>query len=61
MIISCTVEVSDKRCKDAWISAFADYQSTQAQKIALVASNEQATAQAELDHYIADQSSGCMV
>jgi hypothetical protein len=26
--ISCTVEVADKRCKDAWITAIADYQST---------------------------------
>jgi hypothetical protein len=26
--IACTVEVADKRCKDSWISAIADYQST---------------------------------
>ncbi|WP_375511042.1 hypothetical protein [uncultured Nostoc sp.] len=44
--IACTVEVSDKRCKDSWISAIADYQATQAQKIAQAAPNEQITAQA---------------
>ncbi|WP_375514501.1 hypothetical protein [uncultured Nostoc sp.] len=53
--IGCTVEVSDKRCKDAWISAIADYQSTQAQKIAPAAPNEQTTAQTELNQFIADQ------
>ncbi|WP_341529868.1 hypothetical protein WKK05_11425 [Nostoc sp. UHCC 0302] len=44
--IGCTVEVSDKRCKDSWISAITDYQSTQAQKIAPATPDEQATAQA---------------
>ncbi|MCC5602148.1 hypothetical protein [Nostoc favosum] len=44
--IGCTVQVSDKRCKDAWITAIADYQATQAQKIAQAAPNEQITAQA---------------
>ena len=50
--IACAVEVSDKRCKDSWISAIADYQASKVQK---VAPNEQALAQAELDSYIADQ------
>ncbi|MGF2037256.1 MAG: hypothetical protein RMZ43_018370 [Nostoc sp. CmiVER01] len=53
--IACTVEVNDKRCKDAWISAIVDYQSTQAQKIAQAALDEQTTAQAELDRYITNQ------
>ncbi|RUR72843.1 hypothetical protein DSM107007_56100 [Nostoc sp. PCC 7120 = FACHB-418] len=48
--IGCTLEVSDKRCKDSWISAIADYQSTQVQKV-----DEQAQAQAELENFIADQ------
>ncbi|QFS52120.1 hypothetical protein [Nostoc sphaeroides] len=50
--IGCTVEVSDKRCKDAWITAIANYQTSKIQKIA---PDEQALAQAELDHFIADQ------
>ncbi|MBE8992678.1 hypothetical protein IQ275_37335, partial [Nostoc sp. LEGE 12450] len=50
--IGCTVEVSDKRCKDAWITAIANYQASKIQKIA---PDEQAIAQAELDHFIADQ------
>ncbi|MBC6429687.1 hypothetical protein FM036_01955 [Nostoc sp. HG1] len=53
--IACTVEVSDKRCKNAWITAIAKYQSTQVQKLAPAAPDEQTTAQAELDHFIADQ------
>ncbi|NDJ25576.1 hypothetical protein GS682_28980 [Nostoc sp. B(2019)] len=53
--IGCTVEVSDRRCKDAWISAIADYQASKIQKVAPVVPNEQATAQAELDHYITTQ------
>jgi hypothetical protein len=53
--IGCTVEVSDKRCKDAWISAIITHQSTQAQKIASAAPDEQAVAQAELDSYITAQ------
>jgi hypothetical protein len=50
--IACTVEVSDKRCKDAWISAIVNYQSSKIQKIT---PDNQAAAQAELDNYIADQ------
>ncbi|MBN3884833.1 MAG: hypothetical protein HWQ44_18250 [Nostoc sp. JL34] len=53
--IACTVEVSDKRCKDAWISAIINYQASKIQKLAPAAPNEQALAQAELDSYIADQ------
>ncbi|MBD2247692.1 hypothetical protein H6G26_30205 [Nostoc sp. FACHB-888] len=53
--IACTVEVSDKRCKDAWISAIVNYQASKIQKIAPVAPDEQALAQTELDNYIADQ------
>jgi hypothetical protein len=30
--IGCTVEVIDKRCKDGWISAIADYQASNPQK-----------------------------
>ncbi|MBW4565332.1 MAG: hypothetical protein KME32_30450 [Mojavia pulchra JT2-VF2] len=48
--IGCTVEVSDKRCKDAWITAIISHQSAQLQKI-----DEQALAQAELNRHIADQ------
>ncbi|MDZ7965881.1 MAG: hypothetical protein RM368_13035 [Nostoc sp. DedSLP03] len=53
--IACTVEVSDKRCKDSWISAIAKYQASKIQKLAPAAPDEQALAQAELDNYIADQ------
>jgi hypothetical protein len=53
--IACTVEVSDKRCKDAWISTIVNYQASKVQKLALAAPDEQAFAQAELDNYIADQ------
>ncbi len=53
--IACTVEVSDKRCKDAWISAIVNYQSSKIQKLTTVAPDEQAAAQAEFDSYIADQ------
>ncbi|MCC5610465.1 hypothetical protein LC612_27875 [Nostoc sp. CHAB 5834] len=53
--IACTVEVSDKRCKDAWISAIVNYQASKIQKIAPAIPDEQALAQAELDNYIADQ------
>ncbi|MBC1296412.1 hypothetical protein GNF11_15815 [Nostoc sp. UCD122] len=53
--IACTAEVSDKRCKDAWISAIVNYQATKIQKIAPAAPDEQALAQAELDNYITDQ------
>ncbi|MDZ8068534.1 MAG: hypothetical protein RMY64_23370 [Nostoc sp. DedQUE08] len=53
--IACTVEVNDKRCKDAWITAIADYQSSKIQKLAPAAPDNQAIAQAELDNYIAHQ------
>ncbi|MBW4430100.1 MAG: hypothetical protein KME50_38640 [Nostoc desertorum CM1-VF14] len=53
--IGCTVEVSDKGCKDAWISAIVNYQASKIQKLTLAAPDEQALAQAELDSYIADQ------
>ncbi|MBW4457726.1 MAG: hypothetical protein KME55_36660 [Nostoc indistinguendum CM1-VF10] len=53
--IACTVEVSDKRCKDSWITAIAEYQASKVQKVTLAAPNEQALAQAELDNYIAGQ------
>ncbi|MBD2535338.1 hypothetical protein H6G97_40460 [Nostoc flagelliforme FACHB-838] len=53
--IGCTVEVSDKRCKDAWISAIVNYQASKIQKLTPVAPDNQALAQAELDNYIADQ------
>jgi hypothetical protein len=53
--IGCTVEVSDKRCKDAWISAIVSYQASKVQKLAPAAPDEQGTAQAELDNYIASQ------
>ncbi|MCG6137181.1 MAG: hypothetical protein MET45_21535 [Nostoc sp. LLA-1] len=48
--MGCTVEVNDKRCKDAWISAILTHQSAQLQKI-----DNQALAQAELDQYITAQ------
>jgi hypothetical protein len=53
--IACTVELSDKCCKDAWISAIAEYQASKIQKVTLAAPDNQALAQAELDHFIADQ------
>jgi alcohol dehydrogenase YqhD (iron-dependent ADH family) len=45
--IGASVEVSDKRCKNSWASAIAEYQSAQLQKV-----DEQATAQAELNSHI---------
>lgn len=53
--IGCTVEVSDKRCKDAWISAIVNYQASKIQKLTPAAPDNQALAQAELDYFIADQ------
>ncbi len=53
--IACTAEVSDKRCKDSWISAIAEYQASKIQKVTLAAPDNQALAQAELDNYITDQ------
>jgi hypothetical protein len=40
--IGCTAEVSDKRCKDSWISAITDYQSSKIQKLTPAVSDEQA-------------------
>ncbi|MBD2457299.1 hypothetical protein H6G80_24885 [Nostoc sp. FACHB-87] len=48
--IGCTLEVNDRRCKDEWRSAIAEYQSAQFQKI-----DEQDIAQGEFNQYIADQ------
>ncbi|WP_230966674.1 hypothetical protein [Nostoc commune] len=53
--IACTLEVSDKRCKDSWISAIAEYQASKIQKLSPVAPDNQALAQTELDHHIATQ------
>ncbi|MCC5669408.1 hypothetical protein LC653_37645 [Nostoc sp. CHAB 5784] len=53
--IACTVEVRDKRCKDSWVSAIANYQASKIQKVTTAAPDNQALAQAELDSYIADQ------
>jgi hypothetical protein len=53
--IACTVEVSDKRCKDAWISAIVNYQASKIQKLTLGAPDNQALAQAELDNFITTQ------
>ncbi|MBD2206437.1 hypothetical protein H6G33_25240 [Calothrix sp. FACHB-1219] len=53
--VGCTVEVLDKRCKDAWMNAIADYQASQVQTAVNAAPDEQTLAQAELDQYIADQ------
>jgi predicted secreted protein len=53
--IGCTLEVTDKRCKDEWRSVIANFQASKIQKLTLAAPDEQALAQAELDSYIADQ------
>ncbi|WP_373527351.1 hypothetical protein [Nostoc sp.] len=53
--IACTVEVIDKRCKDSWISAIANYQASKIQKLTPATPDNQALAQAELDHFIATQ------
>ena len=53
--IGCTVEISDKRCKDAWISAIAEYQSSKIQKLTPATPDNQAISQAELDHFITTQ------
>ncbi|WP_341528507.1 hypothetical protein WKK05_03995 [Nostoc sp. UHCC 0302] len=48
--IGATVEVTDKRCKDAWINAITAHQSSQLHKV-----DEQAIAQAELELHIEAQ------
>ncbi len=53
--IACTVKVSDKRYKNSWISAIANFQASKIQKLAPAAPDNQALAQAELDNYIATQ------
>ncbi len=53
--IACTIKVNDKRCKDSWISAIVNYQASKIQKVAPTTPENQALAQAELDHFIADQ------
>ncbi|YAF98332.1 MAG: hypothetical protein AB3A66_12040 [Nodularia sp. CChRGM 3473] len=53
--IGCTIEVTDKRCKEAWINAIAEDQVSKIEKVAPAAPHKQTTAQAEFDHYIADQ------
>ncbi|MBD2357429.1 hypothetical protein H6G41_22890 [Tolypothrix sp. FACHB-123] len=53
--VGCTVEVFDKRCKDAWMNAIAEYQAIRVETAVDAAPDEQALAQAELDQYIADQ------
>ncbi|MBD2168865.1 hypothetical protein H6G04_31295 [Calothrix membranacea FACHB-236] len=53
--VGCTVEVLDKRCKDAWMSAIAEYQAIRVETVVDAAPDEQAIAQAELDQYITDQ------
>ena len=61
--IACTVEVTDKRCKNSWITAFVldvgaaipDYQASKIQKLTPAAPDNQALAQAELDRHIATQ------
>jgi hypothetical protein len=52
---ACTVEVTDKRCKDSWISAIAEYQSSKIHKTTPAAPDNQALAQVELDHFITTQ------
>ena len=49
--IACTIEVTDKRCKDSWITAIADYQASKIHKIV----DEQTTAQTELNGFITAQ------
>ncbi|MHC5828844.1 MAG: hypothetical protein ACYT04_76305, partial [Nostoc sp.] len=44
--IACTAEVSDKRCKDSWITAIVNYQASKIQKLTLAAPDNQALAQA---------------
>ncbi|MBD2683267.1 MULTISPECIES: hypothetical protein [Nostoc] len=61
--IGCTLEVRDRRRRDAWISAFVEdvgaaiafHQAAQLQKIARPTKDEQEIAQGEFDQYIADQ------
>ncbi|MBD2732189.1 hypothetical protein H6G96_39610 [Nostoc sp. FACHB-892] len=35
LVITRTVEVNDKRCKDSWISAIVNYQASKIQKVTL--------------------------
>ncbi|MFN6497946.1 MAG: hypothetical protein RMX65_013180 [Nostoc sp. DedQUE01] len=56
--IGCTVEVQDRRRRAAWISAIAQHQAAQLQKIARPAKDEQEIAQGEFEQYIADQAQG---
>ncbi|MBD2683521.1 MULTISPECIES: hypothetical protein [Nostoc] len=53
--IGCTIEVRDRRRRNAWISAIASHQAAQLQKIARLAKDEQAIAQGEFEQYIEEQ------
>jgi len=53
--IGCTTQVRDKRRRDSWMSAIAQYQESKIQKIDRPAPDEQQIAQAELNRYIKDQ------
>jgi hypothetical protein len=52
--IACTVDVTDKRCKNSWASAIAQHQAAKVQKVANTV-DEQPTAQAELDNHTVTQ------
>ncbi|WP_373528902.1 hypothetical protein [Nostoc sp.] len=53
--IGCTLEVTDKRCKDSWINAIGEYQASKIQKLTPATPDEQTLAQAELEHHITTQ------
>ncbi|BCL40127.1 hypothetical protein [Nostoc sp. MS1] len=53
--IGCTVEISKRYSKNAWISAIAQHQAQRLHRIAPAALYEQALAQAELENFIAQQ------
>lgn len=53
--IDCTVEITNRYSKNAWVAAIADYQAQRTYRIAPANLDQQAQAQAELDNYIAQQ------
>ncbi|MBD2505166.1 hypothetical protein [Anabaena azotica] len=53
--IGCTVEITNRYSKNSWVAAIADYQAGRIHKIAPLALDEQAIAQAELYQHIAQQ------
>src|SRR5690242_496794 len=53
--IGCTVEITNRYSKNAWVAAIAQHQAQQIYRIAQAAVDSQTLAQAELNQHIANQ------